>query len=357
MAADGSTLRLSYDALGRISRRPGAGGETIDYAYDAGGHLAMVLSSMRGVLYRYGYDAALGTLSVAVRAAGSSEAFLPGQPPQVIPLTADLGDAKQFDGQPITGTMTAGGEARLLPSLSDAEVHGTNSGSVIISVDIARQGSQFVAATPAIPGLIPLTRYVDNDRTVALSRPRTAAPISSASKERRPRDQGAYTLGVERGRRCQRRRHRQRRRWPTSGQAFGSLAEDGNYNFAADLDANGAINAADRQLLAANYGFTADSTTPTFPNYFAAPTGTVWTPSTSGGNGGTTGGTIRRHPGRRLIGHGTPPHAAAQSAHGADTRAVPLAPLTNPGFGITNGTFTVSSTRTKPALAGPSAAK
>ncbi len=343
MAADGSTLRLSYDALGRMSAAQAPSGETIDYTYDAAGHLALVSSSTRGVLYRYGYDAGSGTLSVALRTAGTSQAFLPGQPPQVIPLAADLGDAKQFDAQPTSGTIAAGGEQDYALSLSDAEVRSTNSGTVILSVDIARQASQFIAATPNIPGLIPLTRYVDNDRTVALFEATHGGTYLIRVQGATPADQGAYTLGVSVA-------------GDVNGDglvngvdsqllaaAFGSLAEDGNYNFAADLDANGAVNVADRHLLASNYGFTGDSSNPAFPSYFAAPTGAVWTSSTSGGTGGTSGGTTGGTTGGGSSGAALHPTQPPSPPTVPTPAPMPLAPLTNPGFGITNGTFTVTS--------------
>ena len=73
----------------------------------------------------------------------------------------------------------------------------------------------------------------------------------------------------------------------------GCVDQVANYSFGADLDANAAVNDADRQLLAYNYGFTADSAVLTFPNFFAPGAGTVWNPSLGGGgSGGSSDGGV-----------------------------------------------------------------
>ncbi len=78
-AADGETIRFVEGAQGRIIAAQAPSGETINYVYATTGQLAEVVSSTRGVLYRYGYDATLGTLNAAARAAGGKRG-VPGRP-------------------------------------------------------------------------------------------------------------------------------------------------------------------------------------------------------------------------------------------------------------------------------------
>ena len=165
-AADGKTLRLIHDARGRIIAAQAPGGETVNYVYDDAGHLAEVVSSTRGILYRYGYDAGSGALSVAVRTGSGDTAYVAGKPPQLVPLAGDFGDARQFDGHPLSGFLPAGGEQDYSFSLSDAEVHSTNAGNVILRAVVT--SGAFTAATLNVPGLQPLASYVADGRTVAL---------------------------------------------------------------------------------------------------------------------------------------------------------------------------------------------
>ncbi len=114
------------------------------------------------------------------------------------------------------------------------------------------------------------------------------------------------------------------------------------YASASDLDANYAVNVADRQLLAHNYGFVADSSAPTFPDYFAPGSGTVWMPgvggaSTPSSDGGSAQGGVE--PASDPVLH---PTQSASAPVVPTPDPIPLAPLTNPGFGITNGDFAVS---------------
>ncbi len=339
-AADGETIRFVKDAEGRIAAIQAPNGETVNYVYDAAGQLAEVVSSTRGVLDRYGYDATLGTLSVASRPAGVSAAYLPGQPPQLVPLTGDFGDALQFDGHPITQTMPRGGEQDYSFSLSDAEVHSTNTGSVIVRVVIARDASLFVAATPDVVGLEPLARYVDGNRTVALFQVTTGGTYLLRVLGATKTDHGGYTVSVDVAGDINADGKVDGSDSALLATAFGSLSGDANYSFAADLDASGAIDSADRQLLAYNYGFTADSAAPVFPAYFARSNGTVWTPTSGGGTtgGGTTGGGS----GGTASGQSLHPIQSSSPPNVPTPAPIPLAPLTNPGFGITNGQFTVT---------------
>src|SRR5205085_1697635 len=85
------------------------------------------------------------------------------------------------------------------------------------------------------------------------------------------------------------------------------------------------------------------------PSYFAAPSGTVWVPSMGGTSGGSTGG-VNGGAGGTTGGTsgGTPSGASLHPAQPGIPRNVPtptpipLAPLSNPRLGITNGSFTVA---------------
>jgi YD repeat-containing protein len=340
-AQNGDTLRLVHDAQGRLLAAQAPGGETVNYVYDATGRLAEVVSSTRGVLFRYGYDAGSGSLSVAVRAGGGSAAYRAGQPPQVVALSGDFGDARQFDGHPIGGTLPAGGEQDYSVSLSDAEVRSTNAGNVILRVVVAPNAGSFAAAVPDVPGLQPLTTQVAGGRAVALFQVTHGGTYLLRVRGATAGDQGAYTVSVDVAGDVNADGTVDGTDSQLLAAAFGSAAGDANYSFAADLDASGTIDAADRQLLDSNYGFAADSATPTFPNYFAPPGGTVWTPGT-GGSGGTGGGTGGGSTGGTHPGPTQHPAQAATPPSVPTPAPVPLAPITNPGFGITNGDFSVT---------------
>src|SRR5262249_12211412 len=95
-AANGDTLLFIRDGSGRILSAKAPDGQTVDYLYDASGHLAAVVHNARGTLDRYGYDASDGVLSVAVGQSGG-QAFLPGQPPLAVALSGDFGTPLEFD--------------------------------------------------------------------------------------------------------------------------------------------------------------------------------------------------------------------------------------------------------------------
>ena len=344
-AQDGETIRFVEDNDGRIAAIQAPSGETINYVYGVDGSLAEVVSSTRGVLYRYGYDLSTGALNVAVRTGGGSDAYLPGQPPRVAPLTADLGDALQFDNQSVnggaSGTLPAGATQDYSFSLSAAEVASTNAGSVIVRVDVSSNASLprrqpspawhrwLCTSTAARPShCIKSTREALTWSASKESRhpPRAptkslwTSPATSTATESSTASIASF--------------------WPPRSAARPAAPA---YNFAADLDGNGVINGADQQLLDFNYGLAADKATPAFPNYFAAPTGSIWTPTSSGGNSGNNGN------GGNSSGAGTPPAGPTltptQPAPAPPTvtipAPIPLAPTTNPVFGITNGDFSV----------------
>ncbi len=340
-AQDGGTIRFVEDSKGRIAAIQAPGGETIDYVYGVNGDLVEVVSNTRGVLFRYGYDLGSGALNVGVRAGGGSEAFLAGQPPQSVPLTADLGDALQFDSQLLTGTsgtLPAGGTQDYSFSLSDAEVESTNAGAVILRVVVT--SSAFTPATPNVAGLQPVAQYVSGGQTIALFEISQGGTYLLGIRAATGGGQGTYKVSVD-----------------VAGDlngdglvngvdsqllaaAFGSSAGSPSYSFAADLDGNGVINAADRELLDFNYGFTAGGAVPPFPAYFAPPSGTVWT--SGSGNGGPSGG----NGGNGSSGTPGPSLSPAQTAPPPPSVPTPapisLASPANPGFGITNGDFSVT---------------
>src|SRR5262249_49970884 len=148
------------------------------------------------------------------------------------------------------------------------EVNSTADGGVILRVVVERNASLFVAGTPKIYGLEPLSRYVDGNRTVALFRADRAGTYLLEVRGATANDRGAYRLRLDVAGDAN-----------TDGvingadsvilaAAFGTLGTDKLYNFAADLDANGAVNQSDRLLLIANYGFADGGAPAVFPNYF-----------------------------------------------------------------------------------------
>ncbi len=164
-ADNGDTLRLVRDAQGRLLAAQAPDGQTINYVYDASGELSSVVHSSLGTLYRYGYDALTQSLDVAVQGDSTGTAFVNSQ---ATGLAAYLGSPSQFDGTTKNRAMPAGGEQDYAFSISDAEIRGTNAGTVIVRVVLQQGFGSFVAATPELVGLEPLSRYADGSAPVAL---------------------------------------------------------------------------------------------------------------------------------------------------------------------------------------------
>ncbi len=282
IAADnGDTLRLVRDTQGRLLAAQAPDGQTINYVYNAQGELSSVVHSSLGTLYRYGYDPVEQTLDVALLGDVTGTSYSNAQ---ATGLTDYFGSPSEFDGQPISQSMPAGGQHDYALTVSDAEISGTNAGTVILRVVVQKGFGFFVPATPDLVGLEPLSRYVDGKRTVALFEIAHGGTYLLRIRGASASDTGQYSLRVD---------------------VVGDVNLDGRvdgidsqlldnrvgtnfsvpgYTSAADLDANYSIDVADRQLLAHNYGFVADSSAPTFPDYFAAASGTVWTPGTGDGS-------------------------------------------------------------------------
>jgi YD repeat-containing protein len=352
-AESGAALRFVHDAQGRVEAVKLPDGSVLRYRYNDAGELAEVSQDTAGVLTRYGYDSAKpGLLSVTATPTGGT-AFRADGDPQQAGLVANLGDAHQFGGHPVSQSMARGGVHDYAFTVSDAQVHSSG-GTVLLRVVVARHASLFVGADPEIPGLEPYSRYIDGDRTVVLFGLTRAGTYRLTVRGATPLDRGAYQLsldvagdvnhdGLVDGVDSQ-----------LVADAFGSLQDEDDYNFAADLDASGLIDSADRLILASNHGFADDFGASTPPEFFTAATVHTWTPPAGAPAeaAGPAARTCRPRPprrGSRRTRVPTPPSPTPRRPPGRSSRST----------GSPSGSPTAPSpwpTRPSPASAGPRAA-
>ena len=135
--------------------------------------------------------------------------------------------------------------------------------------------------------------------------------------------------------------------WPT---AFGSFQGDANYAVAADLDANGVIAAADRQLSYSNYGFTAGAAMPAFPNYFTVSTGTVWSPLPVEARAVAQAARVADHRAGSSGGTALQPDADGHAAHDPDARPSPTGAANQSVFRILPMAISRSRDRPQPGF-------
>ncbi|MCH5373555.1 MAG: hypothetical protein JJ992_06230, partial [Planctomycetes bacterium] len=341
-AESGETIQFVHDPEGRLAAIKLPDGEELHYLYDAAGNLTEVVHSTDGSLVRSGYRGnATGQLSVIARADGTGKALL--EDGALVDVTGVLGYADQFNGRPVSNSLDRGKVHYYSFSISDQQVQSTTGGLVIVRVVIERQASLFVAATPEIAGLTPLSRYVDGDRTVALFGIDSGNTFLLKVRGATETDRGGYRLHVDVAGDVDLNGSVDGTDSQLLEAAAGTLLGDSAYRFSADLDADGFIFTSDRQILANNFGFTGVPVGVVLPDYFSFSDATnVFTPAAdSGGSDPGDGGDPPGQPG----GSGQTPLPPAGGGDPSDddpgqpSEPQPLVPLDGVTFGIRNGLF------------------
>jgi RHS repeat-associated protein len=257
-SSTGEAIRFIRDAAGRITTVERPDGTRVVYAYDAQGNLVSAHNTITGQSSRYGYaadDPHLLTLATAP-AASSGAAVTYGPTAQVIPLTADLGATAQFLAGDYHGNLAAGGTDSFAFLLTAAEVHSTQTGTVLLGVQVrAEAGSSVRPAVPAIAGLTPVLQRIGAGSAFALFAVSCEGlellQITGADAN----TTGAYTLSVFVAGDANQDGAVNGSDGALVASLIGTSAGQAGYVAAADANRDGVVDAADVQLVAANLGF------------------------------------------------------------------------------------------------------
>ena len=207
---------------------------------------------------QYGYDQLdPHQLTLAVRNNGG-EAILYGGVPTTVPLDAHLGNVGLLAGDETTGQLIAAAVDRYSFGLQPSELASVTTGQVLVRTILTSQPGGPSLDVPTIVGLPTVSTFAGGGRVEALF----AVPRSGLQQLLVQGTDaiaaGNYTLQIA-----------------VAGDinadglvdgldsvlldaAFGSVVGDPAYSLVADLDGNGTIAAPDRQILIANFGFTAN---------------------------------------------------------------------------------------------------
>ncbi len=254
----GETIRFVQDAAGRLSRVIAPDGRTLIYQYDALGNLVLVRHLTTGQSTQYGYDQVdLHQLTLAVRNNGG-EAILYGGVPATVPLDAHLGNVGLLAGDATTGQLIAAGVERYSFGLLPSELASVTTGQVVVRTILTSQPGGPSLDVPTIAGLPAVSTFAGGGRVEALF----AVPRSGLQQLRVQGTDtlaaGNYTLQITVGGDINADGLVDGLDSVLLDAAFGSVVGDPAYSLVADLDGNGTIAAADRQILIANFGFTAN---------------------------------------------------------------------------------------------------
>ncbi|MCA9140961.1 MAG: putative Ig domain-containing protein, partial [Planctomycetales bacterium] len=263
VADNGDAIQFVYDTEQRLAAVKLPGGDEIHYLY-VDGNLSQVVSPTLGLLDRYGYGD--GILRVAVDGNGNGQALQSDKSP--IALTADLGDAIDSSGVPYSSQLTPGGVHRFAYSIDAGQIASTATNQVLLRVVVERDASSFAAAVPVIAGLQPVSASSDANRAVALFSIDKANTYLLEIRGATSTDGGAYRLRVDIAGDINGDATVDGTDSALLDAAIGSVSGDFRYLAAADLDANGVIDASDRQILARNFGFASDRAVNQLQDYF-----------------------------------------------------------------------------------------
>jgi YD repeat-containing protein len=234
-AADGSAIRFSYDAAGRLVRAGTTDGRLFTYEYDESGDLAAVRDLASAASERYAYDAQ-HRMILATGSGGSVISY--GDAAQVAPLDADLGAALGYLAHAHAGALAAGETERLSFAVRESEIRATAGGAVLLGVVVQGEAG-LVPALPGIAGLTPVASGVDGTRAFALYRIDSAGLKVLEIRAQEAAAAGGYELSLF-----------------VAGDANADGRVDGtDAQLGADANLDGRIDAADRQILFANLGY------------------------------------------------------------------------------------------------------
>src|SRR5262249_20534547 len=153
----------------------------------------------------------------------------------------DLGTPRQFDGKSTSGSIDAGQSNYFAFSISQSEISSTAAHSVFLRVVVRRDASLFVAGTPSILGLDPLSRSISLNGAVALyavDQPGTyLLQVAGATST----DHGSYQLSLDVAGDINADGTVDGLDSQILASALGTLATEQSYVSRADLDADGAI--------------------------------------------------------------------------------------------------------------------
>ncbi|MEL6107772.1 MAG: Ig-like domain-containing protein, partial [Planctomycetota bacterium] len=311
----------------------------LHYLYDEAGRLIEVAESVNArSLHRYGYESLESSaLTVAVSDSGNNTSYPSGNT-----LTRNLGRAIDFAGAEIIDALEPGQTNQYAFTIDADQLRSTSEGVVWVRAMVERYRSLFVADTPTIAGLEPVSRSVDGDRTVALFAIQRAdqylLEIAGASAA----DQGRYQVYLDVVGDINRDGAVDGLDSELLSRVQGTFVDELAYDEAADFNSDGAITVADSQLLAANFGFTSAFTALAVSDRFVTnPSFPTYTPDQGTGNPPTP--EIPEDPSTGSDTRITPPASQPPDVDPTELTPVSLAPTDGAAFQIRNGLFDFGS--------------
>jgi YD repeat-containing protein len=251
ISSTGETVRFVRDAAGRIAQITDPNGREVIYQYDDNGALVNVRQLYTGTSSRYGYSLTRPHELIAI-----------AQP------DTDLGTAYHFNNAPATsGEITAAGEVdQFTFTIRNSELRSTESGLVLVGIEIKATSGNLKLAAPTINGLTPLSTpriFADGKRVYALYAIDREA-LYAINIQGADNTTGAYSLklfiaGDVTGSNNSLDETVDGRDYQALLNALGTTNNDIRNNLRYDLDASGEVDAADLEILGRNFGFVANT--------------------------------------------------------------------------------------------------
>jgi YD repeat-containing protein len=255
IAADGSRLRFESSITGQLSLIDSADGTQVGYQYDAAGQLTSVI--VNGQRSQFGYDDQHLLITI-VAGANSREIRYDsaGHLDGIYAITQIAGSTQQFLGATFAGSIAPAGAQRASFTIGPRELAATQSGTVIVGVEVVGVGADpLEPAVPRINGLTLQTGALEPNRAVGLASVNSAGIRTIEVLGQTAASAGSYELsiyiagdvnldgrvdGVDEG---------------LLIPLLGLSAEDSGYVRSADANRDGVIDAIDRELLTRSFGF------------------------------------------------------------------------------------------------------
>nr|WP_319423729.1 putative Ig domain-containing protein [Pleurocapsa sp. FMAR1] len=235
--ATGEMVRFETDKAGRLTQVTAPNGTAVVYDYDKAGNLVSARNLALGDSVRYSY----GDQGLNLIAGDTGEAIEYFDTPVVKPLTGDLSTASSFTGSTTTGT----GEGLYSFGFRDSEILSTNTGSVLLGVDLTGTDE-----LPTIEGLTLLSTQTTADSSFALyTIDKEGLNLLSVN------DAGDYELQLGIAGDVNRDNAVDGVDSQLVKNALGTSIGDAGYDAALDVNRDRTINSKDVQILGSNYGF------------------------------------------------------------------------------------------------------
>ena len=244
VSGNGDAIRFIQDDAGQVASVALPDGGSLIYTYDDAGQLVSVRDLTLGQTRRYLYDADAAGLLTAELGPGGGTTLGDGTP---TPVLADLGGFSPLLGQDVVGTTASPGPDLYALTVAPSELASVGEAGLLVRVVVDSVGAVVEAD---LRGAALLSDQADGDRRVRIFSVTESgtylvalsSPGSGVDYQLRIAAAGDVSLD---GR--------------VDGQDGVDIDAPGTPLSQADIDGSGEVDATDRQLLAANLGFLANS--------------------------------------------------------------------------------------------------